>query len=370
MDFSNAVTYHTDGFPPSSLKYDVLLNTLLEARDALARYDQMLKGLYNSEILLAPLRNQEAVISSRMEGTISTMDEILLYDAEYESDSDKPEVRSDVIETILYRRALNMAQHSLAEGKAINNHLIKSIHQLLLSVGRGATKSPGSFKVEQNYLADKPRRSILYVPISPERLESGMRQLISYLDSDYHPVLLRTAIMHLEFEALHPFQDGNGRIGRMLITLFLWNSGLISQPHFYISGFFEEHKDEYIDTMREVSRTGIWEPWCVFFLRAVKEQSHRNIKVAESIRLLYEEMKVKFTELLGSKFSVHALDYMFTTPVFKNSAFTKRAGIPPATAGRFTRRLVEKQLLKTVISSAGRNSAVYSFEPLMTLVRL
>lgn len=370
LDLTDAVAYHEGSFPPQELHYGALMEPLLRATDALARYDQMLKGMHNSEILLAPLRNQEAVISSRMEGTISTMDEILQYQAEYSEEESPTEVRSEVIETILYRRALNSAQTQLEQGYPLSSSLIKSVHRQLLSWGRGAAKSPGQFKREQNYVGDRDSRVIRFIPISPEQLPGGMERLFSFIETDTFPVLVRTALAHIEFEALHPFEDGNGRVGRMLVTLMLWRSATISAPHFYISRFFEDHKDEYIHLMREVSRTGDWEAWCRFFLTAVESQAVDNLRVAESIRTLYEEMKVRFASTLSSKWAVRALDYIFTHPIFRNSGFTNNSGIPAATAARFTRILLDDGLLQTVRLASGRRPATYRFEPLMQRVRV
>lgn len=371
MDFSNSVQYHYDQFPPKNLDYGKIVNSLLKATDALARYDQMLKNMHNSEILLAPLRNQEAVISSRMEGTISTMDEILKFEADSENDSEEAnKVRSEVFETILYQRALLNAQRAMKEGYPLSQHLIKTLHQQLLSFGRGAQKSPGKYKTEQNYLADKIKQKVLFTPISPEKLNEGLENLFTYINKSSDPILIKTALMHLEFEALHPFQDGNGRIGRMLITLLLWSSGAISEPHFYISGYMEENKDEYIDTMREVSKSNNWESWCIFFLNAIEKQAIKNLEIAERIRSLYEEMKPIFADSLSSKWSVNALDYIFTYPIFRNNRFTSKSGIPGPTAARFTRILLEKELLRTLEESSGRRPALYSFEPLLKLVRV
>lgn len=371
MDFTNSVQYHYEQFPPKNLNYGTIVNSLLKATDALARYDQMLKNMHNSEILLAPLRNQEAVISSRMEGTISTMDEILKFEADSENDSEQAnKVRTEVFETILYQRALLNAQRAMKEGYPLSQHLIKSLHQQLLSFGRGAQKSPGKYKIEQNYLADKLKQKVLFTPISPEKLNDGLENLFTYINESSDPILIKTALMHLEFEALHPFQDGNGRIGRMLITLLLWSSGAISEPHFYISGYLEENKDEYIGTMREVSRSNNWESWCIFFLNAIEKQAIKNLEIAEKIRSLYEEMKPIFSDSLSSKWSVNALDYIFTYPIFRNNRFTSRSGIPSPTAARFTRILLDKELLSTLEEASGRRPALYSFEPLLKLVRV
>lgn len=371
MDFEKAVQYHYDRFPPSSLDYNQIVNPLIKATDALARYDQMLKNMHNSEILLAPLRNQEAVISSRMEGTISTMDEILKFEADSENDTeDAKNVRSEIFETILYQRALLNAQKAMVDGYPLSQHLVKTIHQQLLSFGRGAQKSPGKYKVEQNFLADKIKQQILFIPVSPEKLNDGLEKLFDYIQHSSDPILVKTALMHLEFEALHPFQDGNGRIGRMLITLLLWSTKTISQPHFYISGYMEENKDEYIETMRNVSENNDWEKWCVFFLNAVEKQAIKNLEIAESIKNLYEEMKHIFSDTLSSKWSVNALDYIFTNPIFRNNRFTSKSGIPGPTAARFTRMLLEKELIRTLEEASGRRPALYAFEPLLKLVRV
>lgn len=368
MITTGAVSYHYDQFPPGMLNYGEFMQALLKATDALARYDQMLKNMHNSEILLAPLRNQEAVISSRMEGTISTMDEILKYEAE-SGENKNQLVRSEVVETILYQRALTNAQKAMSDGYPLSEHIVKTIHQQLLSFGRGAQKAPGQYKREQNFLIDK-KKSIRFIPISPEKLSEGMEQLFTYINTSDHPILIKTAITHLEFEALHPFQDGNGRIGRMLITLLLWSSETICEPHFYISGYLEEHKDEYIDTMRLVSETGNWEPWCDFFFTAIEQQAMHNLHIAEEIRQLYEEMKGIFSDVLSSKWSINALDFVFTNPIFRNNRFTSKSGIPGPTASRFTRALLENKIIEVVEEASGRRPAMYAFEPLLKLVRV
>lgn len=371
MDFDNAVRYHYDKFPPSNLDYAQILEPLLKATDALARYDQMLKNMHNNELLLAPLRNQEAVISSRMEGTISTIDEILQFEADSNNNSEEAKnVRSEIFETILYRRALLNAQYMMTHGYPFSQHLVKTIHQQLLSFGRGAQKSPGSYKIEQNYLVDKIKQKVLFIPISPERLTDGLEKLFDYINNSNHSILIKAALMHLEFEALHPFQDGNGRVGRMLITLLLWDSGAISEPHFYISGYMEENKDEYMDTMRYVSENNDWEKWCVFFLNAVENQAIKNMEITESIKNLYEKMKYTFSEVLSSKWSINALDYIFKNPIFRNNRFASDSGISSPTAVRFTRILSEKELIRKMEESSGRRPALYAFEPLLELVRV
>jgi Fic family protein len=371
-DLSEAVGYHYGRFPPVDIDFSRLIKQATAAAAALARYDQMMKGMHNGALLLGPLRNQEAVISSRMEGTVSTLDEVLRYEAENETDADyraDQRYRSETIEVALYSRAMQFAQRSLKEGQPLSAWLIRSAHRMLLSFGCGASMNPGEFKTEQNYLADKPKRKILFTPISPERLNDGMEALLTYMTDDRQELLIRTAVAHLEFEALHPFKDGNGRIGRMLIPLMLWKQGALSEPYFYMSAYFEQRKDDYIDKMRDVSARNAWSDWIAFFLEALEAQALTNLKKAEEVRSLYESMKEPFRQRLSSKWSTAALDYVFTRPVFQNNAFTKRSGIPAGTAHRFVRDLSEAGLLKTLVPSSGRRPALYAFEPLIALVR-
>jgi len=370
-DATDAVQYHYGQFPPKILDYARLLNPVSRAASALARYDQMLKGLHNSDILLAPLRSQEAVISSRIEGTVSTLDEVLQLDAEQDAADTiaHPTARFEAIEVLLYQRAMKQAQLSLQEGGPLSSWLIRSCHKTLLGYGRGAHLSPGAFKTEQNYLADPIRRKILFIPASPETLAEGMERLFTFIHDDQCEILIRTAIAHLEFEALHPFQDGNGRIGRMIIPLMLWTSGAISEPHFYVSEYFEQRKAEYIDRMRAVSASGAWIDWIVFFLAGIERQANQSLEQAEKIRALYEEMKGRFREILSSQWTITALDFVFTRPVFRNTIFTTKSGIPAPTAHKFARNLADAGLLRIITPAAGRRPAFYAFEPLLALVR-
>lgn len=371
-DLSAAVLYHTGAFPPASLDYEALLGPLEEAAASLARYDAKMSGMVNSELFLAPLRRQDAVSSSRMEGTISTIEELYRLEAEEDAGVSDPyrEARNDDIETFLYSRALRNAQQALAEGAPLSEHLIRTAHQQLLFAGRGARKRPGSYKIEQNYIGDQRREKIYYVPISPEQLEPAMGELLRFMNGNAMRPLIRTALAHVEFEALHPFEDGNGRIGRMLITLMLWKLGIISQPNFFVSGYFEQHKDEYIERMRRVSSDGDWTGWSVFFLQAMHAQATVNIQTADRIFALHGEMRERFREVLNSQFHDQALDFVFASPVFRNDRFVDRSGIPASSARLLSRRLVEAGLLRTIEPSSGRRAALYAFSPLLELLEI
>lgn len=368
-DLSKVVNYHYGRFPPTELDLVQLIEPLARAQDAISRYDQMLLSLPNSELLLAPLRQNEAVISSRMEGTISTVDEVMIYEAESEEDGSPRMVRDDVIEVALYSAVLRRAQAAVADGEPINEGLIKNAHRTLLSYGRGASKSPGQYKSEQNYVGDDRRKEIYFKPINPLQLQSAMQSLLQFVETAPMLPLFKVGLAHVEFEALHPFNDGNGRIGRLLITLLLWKYGLIHKPHFYVSAFFESNKTEYIELMRGVSRDDDWTSWTAFFLRAIAKQAEINLKTAQKIMALYEEMKEPFREISGSKWHLAAQDSIFENPVFKNSQLIKRSGMPKHVATRITRLLYESGLLKELRPARGRRGALFMFEPLMEIVR-
>ncbi len=370
-DLNGAVSYHYGAFPPQNLSFERLMEPVGAAWASLASYDAKLQAMHNSEILLAPLRQQEAVVSSRMEGTISTLEEILMVEADAASDEAAAfhNARSETVETLLYARAMYRMQKQMESGQKLSEFLIRSAHQMLLSYGRGAALSPGGYKTEQNIIGDRRRKSVSFIPISPESLPAGMQGLMSFIHDSPENKLLKTAIAHVEFEALHPFKDGNGRIGRMLITLMLWEYGYIQKPHFYVSAYFENLRDDYIEMMRRVSSHGDWTEWCIFFLTGIEEQAARNIESADRISRLYEDMKARFRAELNSQWYVDALDFMFANPSFRNNQFTSHPTIPPHVAMTMTRKLREKGLIVQIDAPSGRRPAMYSFKPLIDVVK-
>jgi Fic family protein len=372
LNLASSVLYHYGKFPPSNLDYSRLIGPANAAAAALGRYDQMLQSLPNSSLLLAPLSRREAIISSRMEGTVSTLDELLKFEAAQEEEGDAAAARhrSETFEVFLYERALRRAQRAIEEGRPISEHLICSAHELLLAHGRGANKAPGRYKDDQNYIVGADKTKVLFTPIDPLQLKPSMERLLDYINSADGDILVRTAVAHVEFESLHPFRDGNGRIGRMLITLMLWRGRLISAPHFYVSAYFEDHKDEYIDAMRQVSASDAWTEWCLFFLGALRIQAENNLAIALEIMKLYDDMKATFREALSSQWHIKALDFVFERPIFRNNIFRQKSGIPSETAGRISRLLAERGLLTTLSPAAGRRPATYAFEPLLRLLRV
>ncbi|WP_299146854.1 Fic family protein [uncultured Tateyamaria sp.] len=367
-DSSNAAVYHYGGFPPAAIELSKVLDPLTRALQNLTRYDEKLLHMPNSELLLAPLRQRDAVVSSRMEGTISTLEEVLRLEASTSANRTEGLARNDTLEVALYARALKQAEEQVSQGYGLSELLIKNAHQTLLSYGRGAEKSPGQYKSQQNYIGDRRQKRVDFIPISPDRLQQGMQDTIQFFNEDPRHPLLKTAIAHAEFEALHPFEDGNGRVGRMLIPLMLWQQGFLSTPHFFVSDYFEANKDEYIGRLRMVSLEADWDSWCSFFLNALDAQAIANIDLVTRIQAHYELMKEQFRDVLRSQYFAAATDYMFTNPVFWNNHFVEHALAPPSTLRNFTPRLVNAGLLRTIVPPSGRAPGLYAFPSLLELI--
>lgn len=368
-DCSKAVAYHEGQFPPDGIDLNVVFESLTQALQQLVRYDEKLRHMPNSELLLAPLMQRDAVVSSRMEGTISTLEEVLRLEAGENANRTDGTGRSETLEVALYARALRQAEHQMRDGIGLSEYLIKTAHETLLSHGRGADKSPGQYKTHQNYVGDQRQRQISFIPISPESLIPGIRNLIEFVAESPVHALLKTAIAHAEFEALHPFEDGNGRVGRMLIPLMLWDSGVLTAPHFFVSDYFERHKDEYIERLRNVSSRGDWDNWCVFFLTALEAQATANIDVVTQVQAHYEEMKERFREVLRSQHFEAAVDYVFTHPIFWNNHFVETAQAPSSTLRNFTPRLVDEGLLRVIHPPSGSAPGLYIFPSLLDIIR-
>lgn len=360
------VQYHVGRFPPDNLDWPALIPLIGPAAAAVARYDGTLAATPNTGILLAPLTTQEAVLSSRIEGTQATMGEVLEFEAGREPDSTAR--REDIHEIINYRTAMRRAEEMLVK-LPLSNRVIREAHTELLDGVRGEGKSPGEFRRVPNWIGPpgcSPDEA-KFVPIGADKLPDAMSAWERYIHIDAADQLVQLAILHAEFEALHPFLDGNGRLGRMLVPLFLWQRGLIRAPMFYISAYFETHRDAYYDGLLAVSSDDDWTGWCQFFLEAVRVQARDNLKKAHGIIDLYEEMKRRVADLTRSRYAVHALDWIFERPVFRSSDFAVSAGFAGRTARRILDVLCEGDVLKVFHHGRGRQAAVLAFPELINV---
>ena len=360
------VAYHEGRFPPESLDWSRLIPLLGPAAAAVARYDGMLAAIPNPGVLLAPLTTQEAVLSSRIEGTQATMGEVLEFEAGQEAAS--PERREDIQEVLNYRAAMREAERLLVS-LPLSQRVIREAHKVLLTGVRGQDKSPGEYRRIPNWIGP-PGCTIdnaHFVPIAADKVPDAMSLWEHYAHEDAPDRLVQLAILHAEFEALHPFRDGNGRVGRMLVPLFLWQRRLIRQPMFYISAYFETRRDAYYKGLLAVSRDDDWTGWCRFFLEAVRSQAEDNLSKAQAILALYEEMKRRVPELTRSQYAIRALDWIFERPIFKSSDFIASAGIPAPTARRFLGVLQSGGILRPLLAGRGRRAAILAFPTLLKI---
>ena len=363
---SQPVYYHYDDFPPTNIDWSQLIPYIGEANAALARYDGTLEAIPNANLLLSPLTTQEAVLSSRIEGTQATMGEVLEYEAEKESENISAEKKNDINEVLNYRQAMRVATDLLQE-LPLCQRVIKQTHHVLLEGVRGYGQSPGKYRQIQNWIGS-PRCSIneaRYVPISVDRLQEGLDKWEQFIHADAPDRLVQLALIHAEFEALHPFLDGNGRLGRMCVPLFMYQAGLIKSPTFYISAFFETNRDEYYKRLLAISRDKDWTSWCAFFLEAVKVQAQENQIKAKEILKLYETKKSEIVNLTRSQYAIYTLDFIFSRPIFKSSDFINCNEIPVATAKRILSVLKDNEILILLREGSGRRPAVYAFSELL-----
>jgi len=365
---NKAVYYHEGRFPPGKLNWEQLVPLIGPASAAVARYDGMLAAVPNPHVLLSPLTTQEAVLSSRIEGTQATMGEVLEYEARGETEKPSSSKEADIWEILNYRKAMRTATEMLAT-LPLCQRIVLECHRILLNSVRGHGKSPGQYRKIPNWIGPKgcPIEEAKYVPIAADKLPEAMSRWERYVHDEAPDRLIQLALLHAEFEALHPFLDGNGRLGRMLIPLFLYQAKIIRQPMFYISAYLESHRDEYYERLLAVSRDDDWSGWCAFFLNVVKVQAEENLTKAQAILDLYDRMKTRFAELTHSQYAIHALDWVFERPIFKSSDFVRGANIPKATAFKIMSILKDNNVLTVMREGSGRRSAVLAYSELLNI---
>ena len=353
--------------PLDKLDWLKFINLIGKANFELARYQGILESILNPNILLSPLTTQEAVLSSKIEGTQATLEEVMKYEANVRMDEVK---KGDIQEIINYRIALSYATDRL-KTRPLNLNLIKEIHNLLLNGVRGKDKAKGEFRRIQNWVGPPgyPIENARYIPPPPERLMEFLDNFEKYIHSDEKDILVQLAIVHAQFEIIHPFIDGNGRVGRILIPLFLFEKKILTNPMFYISAYLDENRNEYYNRLKNITDNNKWEDWIIFFLSTITEQARINYEKAKAILTLYENMKSRVANLIKSQYSINALDAIFRYPIFNTVDFIKRSKIPKASAMRIIKALKEKDILNVLREGRGRSSSVLIFNELIRIVK-
>jgi len=247
--------------------------------------------------------------------------------------------------------------------------MIRDLHRILLTSTRGRDREPGEIRRIQNYIAPPgtPIEEATFVPPPPLMVMDALSNWEIYLHSEEKDTLVQLAILKAQFELIHPFRDGNGRIGRMLVPLILYSKKMLSSPMFYISAYLEQNRDEYYERLLAISRDGDWNGWISFFLRAVVEQAGENSQRATHILRLYNEMKEKVPEITRSKYSIQAIDAIFSRPIFRPVDFIGYSEIPTRSAQRILKQLENAGILEVLRERIGRRPAVYVFPQLIAI---
>jgi Fic family protein len=312
--------------PAPPLDLDGGLQRALEAATlALGRLDGVSSLLPDTALFLYTYVRKEAVLSSQIEGTQSSLSDLLLFELE-----EAPGVpREDVVEVSNHVAALEHGLARLRGGFPLSNRLIREIHGVLLSRGRGSGKSPGEFRQSQNWIGGTRPGNAHFVPPPPTAVEECMAALERFLHAeDGLPVLVRAGLAHVQFETIHPFLDGNGRVGRLLITFLLCHAGVLREPLLYLSLHFKQHRATYYERLDRVRREGDWESWLVFFLDGVRETADGAVATARRLAGMFQDDRRRIEPAgrrAGSALRVH--EALKAHPLLSLPAICARTGL-------------------------------------------
>lgn len=312
--------------PAPPLDFDAGLQRALEtATLALGRLDGVSTLLPDTSLFLYTYVRKEAVLSSQIEGTQSSLSDLLLFELE-----EAPGVpREDVVEVSNYVAALEHGLARLRGGFPLSNRLVREIHGVLLARGRGSGKSPGEFRRSQNWIGGTRPGNAHYVPPPHTAVEDCMAALERFLHAeDGLPVLVRAGLAHVQFETIHPFLDGNGRVGRLLITFLLCHAGVLREPLLYLSLHFKQHRAAYYELLDQVRREGDWESWLVFFLDGVRETADGAVATARRLATMFQDDRRRIEPAgrrAGSALRVH--EALKAHPLLSLPAMSERTGL-------------------------------------------
>ncbi|MCY3905160.1 MAG: Fic family protein [Caldilineaceae bacterium] len=345
--------------PQPPLDLSGSLQQMLEAALlALGRLDGVTTLLPDQTLFLYTYVRKEAVLSSQIEGTQSSLSDLLLFELE-----EAPGVPlNDVVEVSNYVAALEHGLHRLKEGFPLSNRLLREIHCVLLSRGRGSDKTPGEFRRSQNWIGGSRPGNAAFVPPPHSAVPDCMAELERFLHTrdDGLPLLLRAGLAHVQFETIHPFLDGNGRVGRLLVTLLLCHAGALREPLLYLSLFLKQHRERYYDLLNYVHRTGDWEEWLAFFLEGVQVTATGAVDAARQIGQMFQknhERIEKTGRRAGSAVRVH--EALKARPILPLSEVCKRTTLAFPTATRVMELLVEKGIAREITGKRRGRLFVY-----------
>ncbi len=341
-----------------------LTRLLSEADRSLGRLDGIGSVLPNPNLFVAMYVRQEAVLSSQIEGTQSMLEDVL----QFEVDAKGLSLPKDVDEVVNYVRALNYGLKRLDE-LPLSLRLIREIHAELLKGSRGANRDPGEFRRSQNWIgpAGADLAAATFVPPPVPNMHEALDKFEKFLHDDSLPVLIQCGLAHAQFETIHPFLDGNGRVGRLLITFLLCHRKVLHRPLLYLSYYLKANRAEYYDRLMAIRNDGNWEQWLKFFLRGVAEVSDGAIETSRRIFELREQHREVINKNLGSSSvsGVRLLDYLYEQPIINVRMVERHLETSFVTASRLIEQLVKMEVLRE--TTGGLRNRRYEYAPYLAL---
>lgn len=356
--------YVPQDLPPNPQIDLKTLSSLLErSAVALGRLNNTAKLIPNTSLFIYMYVRKEALLSSQIEGTQSSLSDLILFEHHQ-----KPKVAlSDVKEVSNYVKAINYGIKRLKSNFPLSLRLLKEIHSILLGDGRGSKNLPGEIRKSQNWIGGTRPGNALFVPPPVEYLPGCLSNLEKFLHDDSLPALIKAAIAHVQFETIHPFLDGNGRLGRLLIILLLVENKLIDEPILYISLYLKQNRNVYYDLLQEVRNYGTWETWIEFFLKAILKSSEQAIKATEDINTLFTEDIAKINTLDKARFScIKVFEYLKQLPQVSAFILSKELEISLPTIRSSLNHLVDLGILEEI--SGKQRDKVYVYKKYLNIL--
>ena len=338
-----------------------------QANAKLSNYNGILHNMVNPNILLSPLTKQEAVLSSKIEGTRASLSDIYQKDLGERYDQEK---ENDIEEINNYRDALIFATKDLKE-RPICLNMLRDIHYRLLAGVRGHNRKRGEFRTTDVFIGSvgDTIQNARYVPPQYTDMMPALDNFEKYMHKEDEETLVQLAVLHAQFEIIHPFNDGNGRMGRILIPLYLYSKNYLRSPVFYLSEYLENNRGEYYQRLNKISAENDWQSWIEFFLKAVIVQSEANTKKAKKILFLYDSVKSTIPLITHSYHSTAICDALFESPFITTTKLQNEVNISnKATCNNILNKLVDADVLKVHKRGAGQRPTTYVFADLLNIV--
>lgn len=325
---------------------------------ALGRLDSVSTLLPDTSLFLYMYVRKEAVLSSMIEGTQSSLSDLLMF----ELDQEPGVPLDDVQEVSNYIAALNHGLERLANGFPLSLRLLREVHKILLAKGRGGEKTPGEFRRSQNWIGGTRPGNATFVPPPPEMVMEcmGKLELFLYDKPEPTPILIKAALAHVQFETIHPFLDGNGRLGRLLITMLLCEKKVLHEPMLYLSLYFKTHRKSYYELLDNVRFKGDWEAWLDFFAEAVIVTATQAVETAQQLIGLSDQDREKITSLgrsTASTLEVHRA--LIEHPIATSRSLVKKTGFTPATINRALENLQHLEIVREL--TAQKRNRIFSY---------